>query len=302
MLASSARAQPTTKAADDAFEKGRSLMAAGDHARACPAFELSQRLDPQFGTQYNLANCYVALGKLASAWNLFRELARGDPNRQRRERSVQLEKQLARRVPKLQINVRSTAADEPLAGLQVFIDKTDVTQLAGVELPFDLGTYTIRATASGHKAVQKVVSVEVEGRVLTVDLAFEREVSVTKVPPAGAGAGVGAGRQHARRVRYGKVMAGAGVGLVGIGLGAGWRAIVHRGAAEDRCSASGCPDRPGAEAAIDRARLWANLSTVTVVIGVAAAATGVYVWRSSRAKIGASVAPTTASVIVSGTF
>ena len=61
-----ARAQ-SVKAAEEAFEKGRELMEAKSYADACAAFELSQRLDPQYGTQYNLAGCYAAQDKIVAA-------------------------------------------------------------------------------------------------------------------------------------------------------------------------------------------------------------------------------------------
>src|SRR6185295_2178843 len=70
------RSTPAQAAAAQAlFEQGRALMAQGHAADACGKFEESQRLDPALGTQFNLANCYEQLGKLASAYALFTQVA-----------------------------------------------------------------------------------------------------------------------------------------------------------------------------------------------------------------------------------
>ena len=70
------RASPADVAAAQAlFEQGRSLMARERPQDACPKFEESQRLDPALGTEFNLANCYEKIGKLASAYALYTEVA-----------------------------------------------------------------------------------------------------------------------------------------------------------------------------------------------------------------------------------
>src|SRR5258705_4587415 len=57
------------------FEQGRSLAKVNKWAEACPKFEASLRYDATLGTRLNLATCYEKLGKLASAWGLFRDSA-----------------------------------------------------------------------------------------------------------------------------------------------------------------------------------------------------------------------------------
>jgi Flp pilus assembly protein TadD len=65
-------------AAEAQFVKAKKLMKDGKTAEACEAFAKSQELDPQLGTRYNLGICYQQLGKTASAWVLFRDVAQID--------------------------------------------------------------------------------------------------------------------------------------------------------------------------------------------------------------------------------
>jgi len=67
-LSASGNPSADVAAAQALFERGRALMAQRRVAQACPLFEESQRLDAGIGTQYNLANCYEAMGRFASAY------------------------------------------------------------------------------------------------------------------------------------------------------------------------------------------------------------------------------------------
>src|SRR5215470_18019771 len=78
--------------AEQQFVRGRALMKQHKYAEACAAFEQSQRLDPQLGTLFNLADCEVEIGKVASAWKIYRELEKSDPNPDRRALSAELAK------------------------------------------------------------------------------------------------------------------------------------------------------------------------------------------------------------------
>src|SRR4051795_1100570 len=73
-----AHAQPSPEGSSSAlaeqlFNQGRDLIKANNWADACPKFEASLRYDPVLGTRLNLASCYEHIGKLASAWGLYRE-------------------------------------------------------------------------------------------------------------------------------------------------------------------------------------------------------------------------------------
>src|SRR5262245_29948991 len=97
-------------AAEALFQAGRAALAKGDYATACEKFAESQPLDPAVGTLFNLAECNDKLGKLATAWQLFNQvadtLADNDPRKNvARERSRQLES----RLPKLVLRLDPTS-------------------------------------------------------------------------------------------------------------------------------------------------------------------------------------------------
>ncbi len=234
MLGGEGRAQPARAAdgAEAAFEKGRKLMAAKRHAEACAAFELSQRLDPQYGTEFNLAGCYAAQGKVAMAWKLYRELARSDSNAPRRARSGVLARQLAKRVPKLRIRVDPELAGQ--AGLKVTVDATDVTAVVGAEIPFDLGRHVIEAQLPGHRPFREPIELTAPGELREIEVALEREPAPPDGPgpgepggPGGIGGGVGEesreeSREEARRRRGASASARSRSRAVAPCSGSGW--------------------------------------------------------------------------------
>ncbi len=72
-----ADAQPddASATADQLFDEGRELARENRWAEACLRFEASLRIEPALGSRLNLAACYEHIGKLASAFRLYRESA-----------------------------------------------------------------------------------------------------------------------------------------------------------------------------------------------------------------------------------
>jgi hypothetical protein len=166
VLASSAvaTAQAVNPAAVQLFEDGRKLMAAGKYAEACPKFEESARLTAGVGTLMNLAKCYQALGRTASAWSAYKEAGFLAKKLHDDDRGPLAEKEAAALEPtlvKLQINA---AAEVP--GLTIKRDGQDVGKGAlGTAIPVDPGQHIIEATAPGYNIWQTTVTVPKQGQV-----------------------------------------------------------------------------------------------------------------------------------------
>jgi len=153
----------TIKAAEETFKRGLQLMQQRQYSEACAAFEQSQRLDPQFGTQYQIAGCFQKVGKLATAWNMYRELSRSDSNPTRRPKAGKIAAALAPRVPRIRLVLR-----KPVPGIQVLMNGVNAGALIGVDTPVDFGSYAFVATAPDHREWRKAVDIKEEGKIVTV--------------------------------------------------------------------------------------------------------------------------------------
>jgi hypothetical protein len=300
-------------AATSQFDRGRSLMKEKKYAAACAAFETSQKLDPQWGTLYNLASCYAKAGKLASAWAAYRELAQRDTKPTRRKDSARQARALDQRLPRLML----TAAAPP-AGLAVALDGADVTALIGTENPVDLGVHAIHATAPGRADLDTTATISDEGKTVTVAIELapaERPRPVAATPaaprpapasraqgdepsvrtpdraPSGSATGPAIGsasgspaepgaEPRSRRRMYGVLVAAGGGALVATGLVFGRLAGNDWNEARGRCGGGTTCDNPGDLAAgnrlVDRARSRANLATGLAIGGAAAIGVGAY--------------------------
>jgi hypothetical protein len=147
------------------FRQGREAMKKGDLATACPKFAESQRLDPAAGTLVNLAQCEEKQGKLAAAWQHWREAAEQLPaGDERLVIAKQRIQALDKRVPKLVVKLGAGApADTKVTrdGVELGAASLDTA------LPVDPGEHVVVAVAPGRSA--REIKVEVgEGKTETV--------------------------------------------------------------------------------------------------------------------------------------
>lgn len=181
LLAMSRGARADTAAAQALFADAKKLMGAGKYAEACPKLEESQRLAPGIGTQFNLASCYESLGKTASAWSLYLEVAGAskaanqlDREKVARQAAAALEPKLSR----LTITVSKSAPPD----IEVKRDGAAVGKAQwGTAIPVDPGEHKIAATAPGTKPWESTITVEKQG------------TKTVEVPALEAGAGPVAG-------------------------------------------------------------------------------------------------------------
>lgn len=269
VLASGAHAESSItrdKAAQLARE-ARELARANRSAEACSKFEASLRTEPTLDRRFELADCYEHIGRLVSAWQLYREaseLAERDDDGLRYRRAKRQADDLEPRVPKL---VLKTPVSPP-AGFVVTRDGTPVDPHAlGQVIYVDPGTYEIVAAAPHFDACKLSVTLD-EGQVQTLAIP---DLTATFVPPGGL----------SRTRKYVAISAGAaGVAAIGAGLLFGWKASSAYSDAKKLCGSDlACAptdyDR-GKELTAD-ARWRANASTVFIVVGGAAILAGVAV-------------------------
>lgn len=284
VMAPSARAQsPADRAtAQGLFEEARALVQQGQPERACPKFEESQRLDPAAGTQFNLADCYERLGRTASAWTLFLEVAaamraQNQPQRESaaRQRAAALEPRLSRVVVKV-------PEEHRVEGLAIKRDATRVGEAQwGSAVPVDPGKHAVRASAPGYVEWTGEVEVEPGGAIAEVvvpalDEAPEKPAAEDAVSQqTGAGspkdAGVERGTGPWRITAY--ALGGIGVAGLGVGAALGGRALSLKNESQKDCDVNACRTESGRKAYQD-AQTAGTMATVGFAVGGAALAAG----------------------------
>src|SRR4051812_24446781 len=139
-------------AAEALFRRGRDAMEAKQYDGALRWFAESQRLDPAAGTLMNLATCEEKLGRVASAWQHWKEaadvLGRDDDRLPiARNRVAMLEEKL----PRLAVVLVSSRKE----GARVFRDDVELGPATyGVPLPVDPGSHTVTVRMPGHRIEQ----------------------------------------------------------------------------------------------------------------------------------------------------
>ncbi|MBK8252428.1 MAG: hypothetical protein IPK82_07130 [Polyangiaceae bacterium] len=319
-LVSPAIAEPSREdraTATALFDEGRKLAADKKYAEACPKFEAAMRLDPGMGTLFNLSDCYEQLGRTASAWSGFREVAAqakaaGQAPREQaaRERVSALEGKLA----KLRIMVSPDLANIPLT---ITRDGSDVpAALIGTPVPLDPGVHKIRVTAEGKEPFETTVTLSKEGGTVDVQIpalapkqggtspvgtqTVSSTPTNTVAPTATTSPSTSPtdtpvdGSPRPWQKPLGIVAAVVGVVGVGAGVGLGFAAKSkfdesnqeHCFAESNRCDGTGLQMRSDA-------LMLGNVGTVATIAGGVIGAAGIVLWLTapSAPKQGATIKP-----------
>jgi serine/threonine-protein kinase len=308
-------------AAESLFEEGRSLLASGKYAEACPKFADSQRLDPSPGTLLNLANCYEKLGRTATAWATYKQAASAANAVGRSEYVATAQRHAEALAPRLaRITVTVT---QPQEGLQLRRDGIAVPSPEwGHAIPVDPGTHVIEARAPGHHEwTETVVALETSQMTVTVPTLEALPVQPTPPPAADATApapvmtapGAAAESPPASTSGDGQRTTGlvvGGVGIVGLGV-AGAFALVAKSTYDD--SLKNCQtnnpnlcDQTGFNKRND-ARTYGDVASVVAGVGAAAIVTGGVLWfltphgqRATAARV--AIAPSLGGATIEGTW
>ena len=276
--------------AEQLFNQGRDLAKANQWAEACPKFEASLSYDPVLGTRLNLATCYEHVGKLASAWGLYREsieLAKKAHDTKRADYAQKQATALEPRLPKLAISAPSNSP----AGFVVQRDEQSVDAGAlGVALYVDPGTHKVTASAPGFEALTVTVTL-VEGKTETLALPALAAKPATALvtgspgPSAAHRAGTEPDAPSSRTRAYAALGLGAaGVAAVGVGLVFGAKARSSYNDAKALCGDAMVCSAPNFERdkqLVHDARSSATISTVMIIGGGAAIAAGIVVYLTA---------------------
>jgi hypothetical protein len=292
----SARAVGDEAGARVLFGEARKLVAAGKYQEACPKFVDSYRLDPGIGTNFNLADCLEHIGRTASAWARFLDVAAatkaaGQPERERvaRARAAALEP----RLPRISIQVQSPAPD-----LVVLRDDVRVEAPSwGMAVPVDPGSHQIEASAPDRKLWAKTVEVPalpatVEVLVPALELAAPAQAPVA--PPGVVSLGPAAGKgpeglvvAHEERRRWSRpviVLGSVGLAALVAGVVYGIKFEIDNGDAQQICSsmttATNCPapDQLKHSTLVDAAYTDRTVELLSFGVGTAALVTAGYLW------------------------
>lgn len=298
---------PNAAAAQTLFYEARALMKDGRYTEACPKLEESLKLDDGIGTRFNLADCNEHLGKVATAWASFLDVAALSKagNQAEREKVARKRAQaLEPRLPKLTIDVDAVAAVQP--GLEVTRDGVVVGAAAwGTPTPVDPGSHKIVVRANAKQPWEATVEA-VEGKTSKVTVPRELTpigVAAAPIPSsptttARLGAPPSSGldtsstttltsqdqtttdfpppvyESHASAQRtVGWVVTTVGLAGLGVGTGFGIRSLVKRNDSRDNCVGDLCNETGVKQR--DQAVNSGNIATYSFIVGGAALVTGV---------------------------
>lgn len=256
-------------AAEALFRAGRTAADRGDYVSACAKFAESHRLDPAVGTLLNLGICNEQLGKIATAWQIYREVAqRLPPGDERIAIASTHASALEGKLPHLTLALSGAPA-----GTTVLRDGVELGSASlGLPLPIDPGAHVVLVRAPGRAERHYDVSLGV---------AEHRELAIEAGAP---GDDLGTGSQgHAdgdgSRRTVGIVLVGVGGASIVTSLALGAVALSAKHTMDVECVDKHCS--PAGLDAADRGETMALASTITFTAGVVSALVGGYLWLSA---------------------
>lgn len=309
-LSTAAHAQSAGAQAETLFRQGKDLMARGQIAEACAAFDASQKLDPTVSTLLNQAACREKNQQLATAWGLFLEAER--QTRAATDTATQQLHQVAaskaaKLEPRLSTLAITVTSQNRVPGLQVLRGGEPVDPGAwNRALPVDGGTYQITARAPGNAEWSASIAVGNERDAKAIEIPRLKAAALEELPVHTAESAEAPAAPRARSRVVPLVVGGAAIALAGGALGFElWARSTY--------------DSSRAEVDNDKqTSLWHSANTRRYVaegLGVASlAAAGVAVWlilrpgaeapdgRTARVELAPMIARQAAGLVVVGGF
>jgi tetratricopeptide (TPR) repeat protein len=257
-------------AAEALFEQGRLALEKNDLESACAKFAESQRLDPGVGTLLNLANCQERQGRVASAWQHWREALRQLPEDD--DRTAFARQHVAALEPKLpRLNI--TLSRQAPADTRVWRDGVALGHASlGTPLPVDPGVRSISASAPGFASKSFEILVA-EGQSRSIEV-FPGE-SLRPAPRRSAA------RETSSRSTVGWALIGAGTAGALTAIVTGLMLPDRQETVDANCTADGC-NQAGLDAASEGKTLLI-LNTVGWGVGIAGLGAGAFLVLSQPA-------------------
>jgi hypothetical protein len=292
------------------FNEGMTLFNQGNFTDACPKFEASLKHYPGIGTRGKLAECYEKLGKWASAWQLWRDVAQlatraGEPTREQiaSERAKALE-------PKLAYITVTIPPSNDAPGLVVKRNGQEIDRAKmGSAEPIDPGVIAFEVSAPGKKTFTGQVTVK-EAQSTKFDVP-QLESTTPSPPPTGTTAtpppsnGTSGGtttyfppaQEDSRPWQRPVGLVVASVGVVGLGVGSFFgleaRSTYDKPFNNGDCNKSSKQCDATGQGQVHDANTQATISTIFFVAGAALAAGGVVLILTAPTRTGLVVVPTT---------
>ena len=271
------------------FDQGIKDLQAGNTAIACKELAASLAQYPDSGTKGALAECYTKIGKVVSAWNLWRDLADTAPSAEDKNDAAGNAYKLEARLPHFVIRLRGA----PVAGLAVVVENNPVSDpTLAVPLPIDPGTFTVHASAPDYNDWTQAFQAN-EGKLTVVEIPAlvakpKPKPVVSSMPTTGPATVIV--REDSAATRHSRHVIGISLGLVGlvaagVGTATGLSASSKWNKAKNDCQGNidVCPqaDLMQAQSDVNSARTSALVSTIGVGVGGAALLVGAIVFFSA---------------------
>jgi hypothetical protein len=265
-------------AAEVLFRRAREAMEARRYAEALPRFVESQRLDPAAGTLMNIATCEEKIGRLASAWQHWKEAIDALPSNDDRVPFARSRVQaLEQKLPRLSVSLAAGREQ----GARVFRDDVELGSASqGMPLPVDAGPHTITVQMAGHRAEQVVVHLS-EGQQKQIEV-HPGAVSTT---PAEGEAAQGA----PWRLTVGWTLTGIGVAGLGVAAVSGVMLMNDKRTIEANCPDKACVNQEGLDA-VDSARTLSAVNTAAWIAGGVGLGAGLYLLLTAGRSSGSAPA------------
>jgi hypothetical protein len=257
------------------FEEGMRLYGLQQYPEACPKFEASLKRYSGIGTRGKLAECYEQIGKTASAWALWSEVAAFSHKNMEPDREAYANEHAKNLEPKLSHLTVTILPANKIAGEVVKRNGEAIDDAAlGLAIAVDPGKVVLEATAPDHKPWTQTVDVAPQAATNIEIPALENAPPlVTPPPPAEE-----AHSNWQKPVGIAGVGVGAAVivtgGIFGLVASSKWSSAFSEG-----CNHSNniCTTQQGFDDS-HSANTFATLSNIFIIGGVVVAGAGAVLW------------------------